>query len=194
MTNKMKLLIGLLALGIVFVGGGTLVLLHPLTHSVKTPVTTQTIYIPDGTPVLTEELTYLMRGQKDSLSIFADGSLLYTEEKGLRFPTPGNPATRTWKTGKLPTEELTRLMDYVTTSGFDELNDSYFTGTPSGDGSFKFTINSNTIQKTVTDSNYLTPDHDETYPDMPSPFNELYSRLRVITLSTTEIGREIITP
>jgi hypothetical protein len=86
-------------------------------------------------------------------------------------------------------------MNYVTASGFNELNESYlFPGTPSGDGNFKFTISSDTIQKTVTASNYLTPDQDQTYPDMPSPLNELYSRLRVIALSITEIGREIITP
>lgn len=194
MTNKMILLIGLLVLGIVFIGGGTLFLLHPIKHVSKTLGTTQTLYVPHGTPVLAKELTYFMRGQKDSLSIYADGSLLYTEEKGFRFPTPGNPATRIWKTGKLPVAELTGLLDYLKNSGFNELNESYFPGTPSGDGSFKFTINSDTIQKTVTAYYYLTPDHDQSYPDMPSPLNELYSRLRVIALSTQEIGRETISP
>jgi hypothetical protein len=204
MTNKMKLLIGLLVLGIALIGGGILFILNPFQRNIS-PVSVQHIEIPEGTPLVTEELNYLMRGENDSLSIYADGSVVYIEEKGLRMPTPGNPATRTWKTGKLTPEELNSLMDYIDNSGFEKLNEYYqFPGKPieggtgvvitSGDGSFKFTMNSDRIQKTVTAFGYLTPDHDETYPDMPSPLNEIYRRLRIIAMSTQEVGREIITP
>ena len=172
MTNKMKLLIGLLVVGVVLLGAGILFLLHPPMHLVETPGSPQTIYIPAGPPVVAEELTYTMRGENDSLSIYTDGSIICIEEKELRMPTPSHPATRTWKTGKLTPEELNSLMDYIDNSGFNELDESYlFPGKPvegspssiiSGDGSFKFTINSDKIQKTVTAFGYLTPDHDET--------------------------------
>jgi len=202
MTNKMKLLIGLLVVGVVLLGAGILFLLHPPMHLVETPGSPQTIYIPAGPPVVAEELTYTMRGEKDSLSIYADGSVIYIEEKGLRMPIPGHPAVRTWNTGKRSPEELNRLMDYLNNSGFNELDESYlFPGKPvegspsgiiSGEGSFKFTINSDKIQKTVTAFGYLTPDHDETYPEMPSPLNEIYRRLRIIALSTQEVTKENI--
>jgi hypothetical protein len=203
MTNKMKLLIGLLSLGIILVGGGTLFLLHPLMHLVETTGTPQLVSLPDETPVVAEELNYVMRGENDSLSIYTDSSVFYIEEKGLRMPTPGDPATRTWKTGKLTPEELNSLMDYLDNSGFEKLNEYYqFPGKPieggtsvaitSGDGSFKFKINSARIQKIVTASGYLTPDHDETYPEIPSPLNEIYRRLRIIALSTQEVAKENI--
>jgi hypothetical protein len=44
----------------------------------------------------------------------------------------------------------------------------------------------------VTAFGYLTPDHGETYPDMPSPLNEIYGRLHVIALATEEVTRENI--
>jgi len=203
MTNKMKLLIGLLVLGVALLGCGTWFLFSPPMHLVETTGTPQLVSLPDETPAVAEELNYLMRGENDSLSIYADGSVIYIEEKGLRMPTPGHPATRTWKTGKLTPEELNSLMDYLDNSGFEKLNEYYqFPGKPieggtgvvitSGDGSFKFTINSDRIQKTVTSFGYLTPDHDETYPDMPSPLNEIYRRLRIIALSTQEVAKENI--
>ena len=200
----MKLLIGLLVLGIALIGGGILFILNPFQRNIS-PASVQHIEIPEGTPLVTEELNYLMRGENDSLSIYADGSVVYIEEKGLRMPTPGHPPTRTWKTGKLTPEVLNSLTDYLNNCGFEKLNELYqFPGKPieggtgvvitSGDGSFKFMMNSDRIQKIVTASGYLTPDHDETYPDMPSPLNEIYRRLRIIALSTQEVGREIITP
>ena len=201
----MKLLIGLLVVGIILVGGGTLFLLHPPMHLVETTGTPHLVSLPDETPAVAEESNYVMRGENDSLSIYTDGNVFYIEEKGLRMPTPGNPATRTWKTGKLTPEELNSLMDYLDNSGFEKLNEYYqFPGKPieggtsvvitSGDGNFKFMMNSDRIQKIVTASGYLTPNHDETYPDMPSPLNEIYRRLRIIAMSTQEVSREIIIP
>jgi len=199
-TTKRKILVGLLVLGVALLSGGIWFLFSPPMHLVETPDPIQLANMPEGTPVIEEELNYLMRGENDSLSIYSDGSVIYIEEKGLRMPTPGNPATRTWKTGKLTPEVLNSLTDYLNNCGFEKLNELYqFPGKPieggtgvvitSGDGSFKFTINSDRIQKTVTSFGYLTPDHDETYPDMPSPLNEIYRRLRIIALSTQEVAK-----
>jgi len=48
------------------------------------------------------------------------------------------------------------------------------------------------LRKRVSASGYLTPDHGMTYPDMPSPLNEIYGRLRVISQVTEEVYRENI--
>jgi hypothetical protein len=192
MTNKMKLLIGLLVVGVVLLGGGIVFLFHPPMHLVKASGSPQTIYIPAGPPVVAEELLYMMRGEKDTLSIYADGSVIFMGEKGLRIPTPDHPAIRTWQIGKLTAEELKSLVDFIDNSGFKELKESYSDAGSMGDGIFKFSINSTGIQKTVTADGYTTPDHDETYPDMPYPLNEIYTKLRVIALSTKEVARENI--
>ncbi len=55
-----------------------------------------------------------------------------------------------------------------------------------------FSINYEDLQKTVTAFGYLTPDRGETYPDMPSPLNEIYERLKSTALTTKEVARENI--
>ncbi len=184
MTNKMKLLIGLGVLGFVLLIGGTWFLVAPFSQ--KSESTTITIRIPEGSPVIFEELRYLMGGEKDSLYIYEDGTVIYVEEKGLRIPTPKYPPTRTWKTGKLSSEELNSLLEFVKNNGFEKLNEYYqFSDTPSsdGDGQFTFSIDSVELQKKVITYGYLTTDKRETYPDMPFPLNELYVKLRDIILN-----------
>jgi hypothetical protein len=39
---------------------------------------------------------------------------------------------------------------------------------------------------------YITPDGGETYPDMPSLLNEIYVKLRAISLQTQEVASENI--
>jgi hypothetical protein len=162
-----------------------------LTTISPTPI--QQIQIPEGVPLITAELDYRMRGEIDSLYIYEDGSVIYIEEKGLRLPTPGNPATRTWKTGKLLGEELNSLMEFINNSGFNKLNEYYrFPGKPEGsgmtysDGDFDFYFSYGGLQKKVTAVGYLTPDHGKAYPDMPYPLNELYVKLRDIALNHTD--------
>ena len=61
-----------------------------------------------------------------------------------------------------------------------------------GDMSFTISVNSENLSKNVTAFGYLTPDHGETYPDMPPPLNVIYGRLKVIALATEEVYRETI--
>jgi hypothetical protein len=51
---------------------------------------------------------------------------------------------------------------------------------------FTVSIDSKNLGKTVTVSGYLTPDKGETHPDMPSPLNEIYTKLKNIAETKTE--------
>jgi len=193
MTGKFKLYIGLMVLGLVVIGGGIWLL-------AKSP---PEIDIPEGNPVIYERLDYLMRGEFNYLYFYEDGSILYIEEKGLREPLPQNPPTRIWRTAKFRPDQLDSLVAYLENSGLNELDEYYqFPGEPieggpaggfsMGDMSFTISVNSENLSKKVTAFGYLTPDDGETYPDMPSPLNEIYGRLRVISQVTEEIYRETI--
>jgi hypothetical protein len=63
-----------------------------------------------------------------------------------------------------------------------------------GDMGFTITVNSDNLSKTVSAFGYLTPDNGETYPDMPSPLNEIYGRLRTLSMATEEVYQEKISP
>jgi len=190
MTGKLKLYIGLLVLGLVVIGGGIWML-------AKSP---PKIDIPKGNPVICGQLEYVMRGEFSYLYFYGDGSILYIEEKGLREPSLLHPPTRTWRTARFRPDQLDSLVAYFENSGLDELDEYYqFPGKPlegggfrTGDMSFTISVSSENLGKTVTAFGYLTPDDGETYPDMPSPLNEIYGRLKVLTQVTEEVYRENI--
>ncbi|MDD5037771.1 MAG: hypothetical protein PHN78_00395 [Dehalococcoidales bacterium] len=182
----------LLALGIVLIGSGAW-LLHGSSQA-------KVVVIPEGNPVIYEKLDYVMRGQFNYLYFYDDGSIIYIEEKGLRLPSPGHPPTRTWSTGKLTQQQLDSLLAYLENSELDKLDEHYtFPGEPianggfrTGDMQFTITVNSENLSKTVTAFGYLTPDNGEKYPDMPSPLNEIYGRLRTLTMTTEKVYQENI--
>lgn len=190
MTGKLKLYYGLLVLGLVAVGGGSWGL---LTSPPK-------IEIPEGTPVVAMELDFVMRGQFDKLYLYDNGAVLYVEEKNLREPSREYPPIRVWSKGEIPVEELNSLIRLFQTAEFAGMNDYYqFSGIPMqpikgapaggfsvGDGTFKFTIDSGDLQKTVAALGYVTPDHGLTYPDMPYPLNEIYQKLKQVMINNTK--------
>jgi len=198
MTKKTILYI-LLVLGIVLVGGGAWLLYDSTTEDNPegNPVT---INIPHGNPVIYEQVRYLMRGENYELYIYDNGGILYIEEKGLRIPSQERPATRTWSTGNFTVEQVNNLLAYFENSGLDKLEDYYnFPGEKEASGTIRrsdldytVTVASGNFNKSVTASGYLTPDNGETYPDMPSPLNEIYGRLRTIAMITEKIASENI--
>lgn len=175
---KKRVLYILLFLGLVVVGGGIWML-------AKSP---PEIDIPEGNPVIYEEIGYMMRGQFSYLYFYEDGSILFIEEKGLR-PAGGHP-TRTWSTSKFTQQQLDNLLAYLENCGLDELDEHYEFRT--SDMFFTISVNSDNLSKKVMASGYITPDNGETYPDMPSPLNEIYGRLRAISQATKEVYREDI--
>jgi hypothetical protein len=196
MRRNRGILYTLLSLGVLLLGSGIWIL-HGSSQA--------KVVIPEGNPVIYEKLDYVMRGQFNYLYFYNDGSIIYIEEKGLRMPFLGNTPTRTWKTGKLTIEQLESLLAYFENSGLDKLGEYYnFPGEPiengpsgsirTGDMQFTITMNSDNLRKTVTAFGYLTPDHGETYPDMPSPLNEIYGRLRTLAMTTEQVHQENISP
>jgi len=204
MTGKMKLYIGLLVLGLVVIGTGVWLLFHP-APAVDAPEISENIsyqyLVPEGIPVISENVSHVMRGEFNFLSIYEGGEIIYIEEKGLRMPSPEYPPTRTWNTGQLQEEELDSLLEFIKKSGFEELEDGYKfpgvgsldTGLRKGDMHSTTVVNWEDLHKTVGASSYLTTDKGMTYPDMPYPLNELHKVLwQIAEGRTLEVARETI--
>ncbi len=60
-----------------------------------------------------------MAGMARHLTISADGSIVYIDERGLRHPTQENPPTRTTRAGQLTEAELSNLLEIVDACPFD---------------------------------------------------------------------------
>ena len=202
MVSKMKLYIGLLVLGVVLIGGGMWLLFRPAPAADvlegAPAISDKTSYshlIPDITPAISANISHVMRGEFNFLSVYADGEIIYIEEKGLRMPSPTHPPTRNWKMGQLQEEALNSLLEFIKNSGFDELEDSYkFPGKPiegggfsMGDMNYTLSVNYGDLHKTVGALGYLTPDQGLTYPDMPYPLNEVYKKLKEIAEKQTQV-------
>lgn len=186
--SKKKVYFILLILGVLLIGSGIWLLVKSLPG----------IDIPEGNSVIYEKIEYFMQGRASYLYFYEDGSIIYIEEEGKRFPTPEHPATRTWRTAKFTQPQLDSLLAYLEQSGLDKLDEHYdfpgesVTGGGISTSDMRFTIyvNSENLSKMVTAFGYLTPDKGETYPDMPAPLNEIYGRLKVLTMATVEVYRE----
>ena len=195
---KRSTVIVLLALGLLLTGGG--IWLWP---SVAPTNSNTNIPTPPGSPVIVMDVSHIMAGERSNLSIYEDGTVIFIEEQGLRMPSPGHPATRTWNTGQLGEEELNELLEYIRSSGFDILGSNYsFPGRPieggplggitTGDMSLTISIDHEDLSKTVTAAHYLAPDEGLSYPDMPDPLNDIYQRLMGIAVITVEVAHETI--
>ena len=105
-----------------------------------------------------------------------------------------------YRDSKTDTVSTQYSMDYLENCGLDKLDEYYqFPGEPNksggfrmGDMSFTISVNSENLSKTVTAFGYLTPDKGESYPDMPTPLNEIYGRLRAVSQTTEEVCHEDI--
>jgi len=64
-----------------------------------------------------------MREEFNHLYIYEDGTVIYSEDRGLRMPTRENPPIRTWKKGQLQEEELNSLLEFFRDSRFGELDE-----------------------------------------------------------------------
>jgi hypothetical protein len=188
----MKLLIGLGILGLVLLVAAIFLLSRPSKPSLT---------LPEGSPILVEDLWFVMRGRFDRLYFYEDGNIVFTQDINLRIQTPQAPPTRIWRTGKLDDSELEQVLGFFRLTEFAALEDEYqFPGKQREDGAmeagdmiFTVSIDFDGVNKSVTAANYLTPDNNETYPDMPYPLNDIYVALKnVVSDSTVEVARERI--
>jgi len=191
MTGKIKLYVGLLTLGLVVIGGGIWMLVDAPPK----------INIPKNSPVIVMNAGRLMAGARSYLAIYEDGTVINIEESGLR--PQGAKAIRVWKTGHLQQEELSGLVQLFKDKA-NELKETYRFpciknqdgSTSSGDLDLTIVINYQDFKKMVRAGGYLSPQSSlfyVLYPDMPSPLNEIYSRLKNIAENhTEEVYRENI--
>ncbi len=188
MTGRMKLYIGLLALGVVLVGGGLWFLLNSPPR----------IDVPEGEPVVAMNITNFAGGTASQLAIYEDGTVIYRENDGFRREAVDldYPATSTWRTGNLQEEEIDNLVDFFRNSHFDELDTYYQSpGAPDPDewGATDFIVSFNygDLNKTVRAFGYLTPIGSVAPPEMPYPLDEIHKRLMdIVENRTKEIYRE----
>ncbi len=195
---KRSVIIVLPALGLLLAGGA--IWLWP---SVAPSSQNANIPTPPGSPVIVMDVSHIMAGERSNLSIYEDGTVIFIEEQGLRLPLPEHPATRTWKIGQLEEEELSVLLEYIRSSGFDILDPYYsFPGRPIEGGPpggitmsdmfLSISVTLPELTKTVNANSYLSPDGRLSYPDMPYPLNDIYQRLMGIAVITVEVAHETI--
>jgi hypothetical protein len=174
MTGKMKLYIGLLVLGLALVGSGLWFLLNP------SPV----VEIPEDEPVIAMENLYTMAGERNTLFIYEDGTVICLEETGLR---PTMNKTRTWKKGHIDEQELNTIMLFIQDIRFAELEESYYqSAIPQSDLQHIISVKYQDIDKTVVVNGYFSPDSSKPYPKLPYPLDEIYNKLMDIADNKTE--------
>jgi hypothetical protein len=178
MTHKMMLLVSSLIVALAVLGTGVGLLVN------RPP----TLQIPQTTPVVSFEAFWIMSGQKERIFIYEDRSVICVEDTGLRVPTPGNPAKKTWKQGTISLQECDELSNLTTGSDFSKLEPFYvYEGNPSSDLMLTVQTYEGSLLKTIQADCYLSPDQKLTYPDMPYPLNDIYKRLHNIALNETVV-------
>jgi hypothetical protein len=150
--------------------------------------------LPDASPIVSVEAYYHMGGYKDRLFIYADGTIIRIEDRGLRVPSAAHPATRTWGMGTLGSQELSSLLSELTGPGLTDLDQSYdFLGNPSSDLWYTLVVSNGPSPRSVIARGYRSSDRGVTQPDMPHPLDELYAELHdIATNRTHEMAKETI--
>jgi len=192
MSTTIRLFAALLVLGLMLSGFGIWLLLRP---------SAQNVAIPEGTPIIVEQLDFVMRGRFDRLYIYEDGRVVYTQDINLRMPGPATSPTRIWRTGQVNEDEFQQIREILLSGQFTSLEAYYqFPGEPIEGGGFSmgdmtFTLQADfgDVNKSVSALGYLSPDGGLTYPGMPHPLNYLYAKLdTIVREDTIEVARQRI--
>lgn len=179
MGNKIWLYSGLLVIVLALVGVGIWLVLRPADK----------VEIPETDPWLVMDISYLEEGTQSQLSIYDDGTVINWEDTGLPGALSPDP-TRTWRTGKLDSDEMDNLSGFLDTIGFDELEEYYLSEAISANGTV--TIQDNYLKISVDDGNtvtahgYFTPMTSSQYYPLPDPLADLRKKLDDIVENNTE--------
>jgi len=160
--------------------------------------------VPPPTPSSTESQVIemytktTMAGVGRHLTISADGSIVYFDDRGLRHPTEENPPIRITRAGQLTKAELNTLLEMVDACPFDaEGNCDARTEIIDTDAVSILTIYYQGATRTIT-ANYqplfhlFHPEVSE-LTDVPEPVRKLYRQLKsVIDNNTSQISEEAI--
>jgi hypothetical protein len=137
--------------------------------------------------------------ERRQLTISADGSIVYFEDRGLsRHPDEENPSIRTKKTGQLTEAEIDRLLEMVNACPFDaEGNCAAHTKIIMSPAKSILTVEYQGEKRTIT-ANYQPLFHlfSMNVPeltDVPEPVRELYRELKnAIDNNTSTISEEAL--
>lgn len=196
MTDKIKHhSITILILGIFLIGCGSWFILNPQ------PI----IAIPEIPPLIYLNLTQVISGESNQIEVFPDGTILQLKETGLKVTSPDYPGTRIWRKGNISADALDDLIAIINTNEFKEMSGSnvcqpkhkgFYENNPlivKENMQLTLCVNCETIVKTITAFDYVTPDYGMSYPDMPPPLNTVYATLRLLCEDKTiEMYREKI--
>ncbi len=140
-----------------------------------------------------------MAGVARHLTISADGSIVFIEERMLRHPTKENPATRTTRTGQLTEAELSNLLAMVDACLFDvEGKSNARTEIIDTDAISELTVHYQKRTRMITADyqplfHLFNPKIPE-LSDVPDTVRKLYRELRyIIDSRTTQTAEEEIT-
>jgi hypothetical protein len=148
--------------------------------------------VPDEEPVIVMDLLRIMGGSHEELSIYKDGTVVCIREWRLRHPMPDYPPMRAWRFGKIDAEDVTDLLEFFRSSGFNNLyTDSRAVEPNAGSGvmsDLMITISQRNgrYNKTVTTSGYAPPEQDTMAKKLQPPLDEIYTKLKTIGDEETE--------
>jgi hypothetical protein len=181
MKGKMWLYAGLLVLILALMGAGIWYVLTP-----KDKVT-----IPESDPVIVMDISLLSEEKQSQLSIYDDGTIIRWEDIGLQEIT-GDSYIRTWRTGKIGTQDIKYIFDYLNSVDFDGLDKTYLApditdeSVTITDEYCKITADNGTIDNSVIAYGYFTAGNNDPFTVLPSPINKIYGELKDYIDNNTE--------
>jgi len=148
--------------------------------------------LPAEGPIIEMQTKTMLAGVARHLTISADGSIVYIEERGLRHLKPGDEPIRITKTGQLQEDELKRLLELVDACPFDaEGNCNARTELIKTDATSELSIHCQGKTRAIVADyqplfHLFFPDTPE-LSDVPESVRKLYQELRhIIDNRTTE--------
>jgi len=159
------------------------------------PMLAQPPPLPSEDAIIEMSNVGTMSGLVKHLTISANGSIVYVEEKGPRIVLPGSYRSRTTKTGQLTEAELNNLLEMVNACPFDSEGKCQ-AGTETMDTDVRSTLyvhNQGSAREITADYDPLYPEVTE-LPDIQEPIRVLYYELwNIVENRTSQVAHEKIT-
>lgn len=157
------------------------------------------IVIPYEEPVILMDLSWVMGGRNDELSIYEDGTVVFIKQWRLRLPLPDRPPMKAWRVGKIGTEDVENLSDFLDSIGFNDLEEYTQAPEPGAESGITSDLyvtvsaQDGEIDNSVTAFGFFTPESDNAYKKLPYPIDEIYKKLiKIAEEETKEACREEI--
>jgi hypothetical protein len=192
MTGKTWLYSGLMVVVLALMGFGIWFVLNPEDK----------IEIPEGDPLVLMDINNPEAGTLSQLSIYEDGAVLYVEDSGLEMPVQqGDKYTRTWRTGKVSSEDIDYFFDYLDSISFNEIKQTYLSpdiekrfetnpahpslGIGESEDYIRIYADNDVVNNTIYAIGFFEPGS-EPYSELPYPVNFIYAELADIIENNTE--------